>query len=257
LQNLKWGLVAGFVAFFLSIILGLVNGVHFSNLMLRASLFLIIFFIFGVGIRVAATRLDPELLNDNENGGRQDTFSEAPAPSRVNITLDDSYGYAIPGTNADSRNPEEVGNIEDLVMGVFKPSLKALDRSGENGYNAGEGDSRDSPIESGFGFPDSSSLTERGVEKKPAQAANFLSSNLENDPAGLGGGLLDFEAMASIFSSGSKGDSGQEQSQSYEMGVSPRKPQGNKPEQLKGDFSPQEIAKGISTVLSKEKEGKV
>jgi hypothetical protein len=171
----------------------------------------------------------------------------------VNITVDDSSGYAIPGVNVNSQNPEEVGNIEDLVMGIFQSSSRALDQSEDSGYNSRDGSLHDISIGYSFGFQDAASLDGNGAGNKSASSSQFSSSNLGDDPAGLGGGLLDFDAMASIFSSGSKGDSGQGQPQTYESGESLRKPQSKKPEQLKGDFSPQELAKGISTVLSKEK----
>jgi hypothetical protein len=251
LLNLKWGLIAGFIAFIASITLGLVNGVHFPNLILRAFLFLIVFCVFGVGIRVLTAHLAPEMFDNDKNDGLKDTLSEAHPSPRVNITVDDSSGYAIPGVN--SKNPEEVGNIEDLVMGIFRPSSRALDQSENGGYNNGEGGLQDSSIGNSFGFQDATSFDESGAGNKSASASPFSSSNFGDDPAGLGGGLLDFNTMASIFSSGSKGDSGQGQSPSYEAGESLRKPEGKKPEQLKGDFSPQELAKGISTVLSKEK----
>jgi hypothetical protein len=253
LLNLKWGLIAGLTAFLVSITLGFVNGVHFSNLILRALLFLVIFCVFGMGIKVLADHLAPELFQNGRNDGLEDTLSETHASSRVNITVDDSSGYAIPGMNVNSRNPEEVGNIEDLVMGIFKPPSRALDQNEEYGYNDKEGGLHNSSIRDSFGFQDAASLAENRAGNRPASAAPYFSSNLGDDPVGLGGGLLDFDAMASIFSSGSKGDSGQGQSQTYEAGESLRKPQSKKPEQLKGDFSPQELAKGISTVLSKEK----
>jgi hypothetical protein len=253
LLNLKWGLIAGFIAFLVSITLGLVNGVHFPNLLLRALLFLIIFCIFGVGIRALTAHLVPELFQNGKNDDLQDTLSGVHPSSRVNITLDDNSGYANPSVNVNSKNPEEIGNIEDLVMGIFKPPSRALDQGEEDGYNTNEGGLHDSSIGDNFGFQDMASRSESSVNKKSASASSFFSSNLGDDPAGLGGGLLDFDAMASIFSSGSKGDSSQGQSQSYEAGESQRKPQSKKPEQLKGDFSPQELAKGISTVLSKEK----
>jgi hypothetical protein len=252
LLNLKWGLIAGLTAFIVSITLGLVNGVHFPNLILRAFLFLVVFCVFGLGIRVLTAHFAPELFDNDKNDGLKDTLSEVHSNSRVNITLDDSSGYAVPSVNVNSKNPEEVGNIEDLVMGIFQPPSRALDQSEEDGYNTREGGLHDSSIGNSFGFQDAASLDESGVGNKSASAA-FFSSNLGDDPAGLGGGLLDFNTMASIFSSGSKGDSGQGQSPSYEAGESLRKPQSKKPEQLKGDFSPQELAKGISTVLSKEK----
>jgi hypothetical protein len=243
-------LISGIIACFVSIILGLINGVHFSNLILRAVLFLIIFCVFGVGIRVLIALLAPELFQNGKNDGLKDTLSEIPASSRVNITLDDSSGYAIPGVNVNSKNLDEVGNIEDLVMGIFQPPLRTLDQSEEDGYNNREGDLHNGQIGDSFGFQDTASKSE--FERKLAPSSLY-SSNLGNDPVSLGGGLLDFDTMASIFSSGSKGDSGQGQSQSYEAGESLRNTQSKKPEQLKGDFSPQELAKGISTVLSKEK----
>jgi hypothetical protein len=253
LLNLKWGLISGLAAFIISITLGLVNGVHFPYLLLRAFLFLVVFCVFGLGLRVLTAHFAPELFENDKNDGLKDTLSEARQSSRVNITVDDSLGYAIPDVNVNSRNPEEVGNIEDLVMGIFQPSSRALDQNEEDGYNVSERGSHASSIGNSFGFQDAASLDESGAGNKPASASTYSSSNLGDDTTGLGGGLLDFDAMASVFSSGSKGDSSQVQPQSYDAGESLRKPQNKKPEQLKGDFSPQELAKGISTVLSKEK----
>jgi hypothetical protein len=117
----------------------------FSTALLRALIFAVTFFALGTGIWILISSFIPELLAGG--GGREDTAdiftSEAPG-SRVNITVGNTSGAALPDTGVD-----EVGNISDLISGKIKPAAmpsampfeKDMDQMRPSGYTGGGGGS--------------------------------------------------------------------------------------------------------------------
>jgi hypothetical protein len=255
LLNFRWGIVAGAVAFVISFALGLISGVNIFYLILRAVLFMGIFFVFGVGIQVLINNFMPELLLDENEADQQSTPETPPAGSHVNITLDNSAGYAIPDLyRRPSDDPDAVGNIEDLVSGAFNPGRQPIDQKEEDGYNY-QGES--SPIGDSFGFSDPAPRAESPIAPSPMRAMPSFAPSFGDDTGDLGG-LPDFEAMASVFSSGGSGFDSVGPAESFEGGESPltegsRSSRSGKGQPLKGDFNPKELAEGIRTVLSKDK----
>ena len=255
--NFRWGIAAGAAAFIISFSLGLISGVNIFYLILRALLFLVVFFVFGVGIQALINNFIPELLLNDDEAVQQDTLSPPPAGSRVNITLDNSAGYAIPDLyRKPSDDPDAVGNIEDLVSGAFNPSRQPIDQKEEDGYNYKGESGQSSPIGDSFGFPDPAPRDESPIAPSPARATPSFAPSFGDDTGDLGG-LPDFEAMASVFSSGGSGFDSAGLGQSFEGGESTltegsRSSRSSKGQPLKGDFNPKELAQGIRTVLSKD-----
>jgi len=264
---IKWGLTAATFALVMSVGLGLVAGVGALVLFLRALLFTVMFFVFGFALRYIITNYFPELLYASEEAKNKEAF-EKPG-SRINITVDTTGEYAVPELYKTSDDSETLGNIEDLVSGFFKPHQEdaepdtdsspystGIDRNEEQGYNSGgdfQSDQNFNFDDFEDPFQDMPDLEEGHRVEKPAFTPSFVDGSDDL------GGLPDLDAMAMAFSptvgesdshgfgAGSASDDEFEPAQPY------RGRGGNKPQPLRGDFDPKELAKGISTVLSKDK----
>ena len=234
--NIKWGIISGVVAFILAFAVSLLLGHSgISIAILRAFLFAVVFFALGIGVWALINSFLPELLSPGAASDAVSNVFSAESPgSRVNITLGDTSGIAVPGTNQEAHSIDEVGNIADLVSGVINPAADArkardIDQSPVSGYTDEIGDFAPvpgSPVLSGgkgdffmdfSGFmPGSSGLSEL--------------DSLSDSPSGSG-----------------------ESGQVNQAELTERKVAGNKPMAFEGDFSPKEIAAGIRTVLEKDK----
>ena len=271
MSKVKWGIITAIGAFLTSAILGIISGVAFLYIVLRAFLFTFLFFGVGFGIRFLIESFLPEILL------KEDDISENAVDqigSRINIVLDSTGEFAVPELYKTKGDSDELGNIEDLVSGAFnphanesvqprssaqKPLSEGVDRISDSGYNM-------SDI---FGIPvqDDDPFEEVSVfGKKPAPKPVFTPS-FGDDDSGLGG-LPDLDTMASAFSSvfGDSGSSGSSAasftampppSLSYASAEEEELPQSGhasgKPQTLQGNYNPKDIARGISTVLSKDK----
>lgn len=289
--NIKWGAVFGISASAISIALGIIFNVSAFYIFLRVLIFGAVFFGIGIGIRTLIERMFPELLFLNEEPGEDESAGEPPqAPgSRVNITLDNAGEYAIPEVHRGSDASNEMGNIEDLVSGKFKPASGGIDRKREEVYNNKGADSDTSafssdnkirqPAAMGADFAPDTGSSDGAQAEKQAFTPGFSSPGMDEDSAGLGG-LPDLDSMAMAFSGGFGGSPSQPAAQEFSaqfqpsadfssldqlesakgagsasQGASPREaqPGKNKPMPIEGDFSPQELAMGLRTVLSKDK----
>jgi len=278
--NVRWGLAFAVVALVISVFLGIISHVNPLHIFLRTMLFMFIFFGLGMGVRTLIDNFFPELLFDDDAGGDQITFDQP--GSRVNITLGSGSEYAIPEKYANSGETEELGNIEDLISGAFKPrsqdkaqadagtAFKGIDRSGEEDYNK-LGTNIFADDQGGFQFQDTEPSSEQfggqfgdrlgeqfgePVPETPSFKKPEFSPSFGDDTDGLGG-LPDLDGMASAFSSAFTADSPPAQAQAPVSPFDEPEPmsfnKGNKPQPLQGDFNPKELAEGIRTVLSKDK----
>jgi hypothetical protein len=262
--NYKWGLIPAIFALLVSLLLGAVSGSSFNHIILRAIAFAVVFFGLGIGMWFIVNSYFPELLTADSDVALRDDFEKT--GSRVNITIDSAGEYAVPELYKTAGNPNELGNIDDLTSGAFKVHSESVDRKQEDSYNEErvQSVSDGGSIDFGDLFPDQDTDSfENSVEEKPVFTPSFV------DDAGGLGSLPDLDAMAMAFSSGggslpgygggSKGSSSgfggvSSASNDYEETDSfSSRNTGNKPQPLKGDFNPEEIAKGIRTILSKDK----
>jgi len=275
-NNFKWGLVSAIFAFFISILLGLVSGVTAGHVFLRALVFSIVFFGIGFGLRFIINSFFPELLYINND---EITPSESSEEGHISIAMDSMGEYAVPELFNQGDAPE-LGNIDDLISGVFRPgggekqaasepsqpaystkidfsiSDEGIDQNKETGYN-GSGVIEDVPFGGSSGSSSGGFNETPAAEKAPAFQPQFTPSI--GDDSGLGG-LPDLDMMAMAFSnlsgpspsaasSPSDGSAGPaEEAEAPDRGQY----KGNKPQPLKGDFDPQTLAEGIRTVLSKD-----
>jgi len=264
-----------------SVLLGLVSGVGAVHIFLRALVFAVVFFGLGFGLHFVINSYFPELLYMNEETASSASETDENA-GHISIAMDSMGEYAVPELFEQKGEPYELGNIEDLISGAFRPgggdnssyaessqhsypsvnfsmTDEGIDQNNESGYNdLGDfGDisfSEPAAAKSG-GFDETSSFE---AEKPPAFQPQFASS-IGDDDSGLGG-LPDLDMMAMAFSNFS-GPLDSASSSAPSMGstapVDESEPdrsqyKGNKPQALQGDFQPQAIAQGIRTVLSKD-----
>jgi len=278
-NNFKWGLILAICALCISIILGVIAGVGIIHIILRALIFSVVFFGIGFGLRFILDSFFPEILTASEEA--VSVLDES--GEHVSITLDSMGEYAVPELFNQQGNSEELGNVEDLVSGAFKPRPvqnfnsggsqpeysnfdfsgpdEGIDRKKEAGYN-NLGDSQDdsffeSAAGGSAGFSETSDFEKPEASKSAAFQPQFTPSF--GDDSGLGG-LPDLDMMAMAFSSNYSGTpiSSAPSAPSAAPAMRPAEDEpdrsqykGNKAQPLQGDFDPQSMAQGIRTVLSK------
>jgi hypothetical protein len=286
MNNFKWGITAAIAAMIVSVGLGLLSGVGIGHVFIRALIFGLVFFGFGFGLRFMINSFFPEILFMEEETYTQESFDQP--GSRVNITLDNTGEFAVPELYKTPGEPDELGNIEDLVSGVFRPRTDSaqqrpspgIDRKREESYNREESfnigsDFQSTPDQDDMAFPDMPSFDEPKVESPGAENPRAEKPNVEKpvftpsfgDDGGVGG-LPDLESFAMAFSGGGEfrpsppaasaaagnfgGTPVPDAPEEFEP-TQPARYVASKPTPLKGDFNPKDLAKGISTVLSKDK----
>jgi len=269
MKNIKWGLTAAIAAIVISAGLGLISGVSIAHVFLRAFVFAAVFFAFGFGLHFMISSFFPELLYLDEEPSAQGA-NDQPG-SRINITLDNTGEYAVPELYKTPGNSQELGNIEDLISGVFRTRSESpgIDRKSEESYNI-DSAVPSVPDHENFNFQDTLTfetpkVDTAGAEKPRAEKPVFTPSF--GDDAGLGG-LPDLELLSMAFSGGGElrpsppvtaaggfgGVSVPEQAQEEFEPTQPTRHVASKPPaQLSGDYNPKDLAKGISTILSKDK----
>ncbi len=254
MSSIRWGIIAAVLALVVSVTLGIISGVGAGYIILRASIFTVVFFGLGIGLRILMNNYFPELLYFGDDPAKQADMQQG---SRVDITLgsgdlENDGEYAVPEMFRDSEKSNELGNIEDLISGAFRVMPeKGIDPRREDDYNDKSGTSIDEfkafePAETvrykSVGFTPSFGSDSDDLGALPdlgALATAFSSSAEPQDSTALGsitGGLEELESMPSF---------GAAEPAPYQKK--------NTPKPLKGDFDPKELADGIRTILNTEK----
>jgi len=261
---------------FISVFLGVVSDVNFVNILLRAFIFGALFFGLGFGLRFAVNSFFPELLYNED----EVIPPEMEAGSRVDITLDSSGEYAVPELYKNPGDSSEMGNIEDLISGIFRsrrePREQVERKTSENDdfIPLMSDESLDGLEDAGYNDVQAEKpLAVKPQEEKPLFTPSF------GDDSGLGG-LPDLDMMARAFSSAYSSSpvlgpsapvaeastvtelpsvpSVQSTPSSFSVSASDDIEstssyyKGNKPHALEGDFDAKSLAEGIRTVLSKD-----
>jgi hypothetical protein len=258
--NIKWGIIAGAAALLLSLAVGIISGNNIFYVLLRALIFGVVFFGLGLGIWVLISSFIPELFyaDTPESSGEE---SSRPG-SRINITLG---GGALPEMYRNPDDPEEVGNISDLITGAINPAEAAptgargmgaggMDQNSEDGYTYAVGGAKSQDQDMGF---DSPQAFDDSPVFKEGQSAAAVFTPISGSSEDFGG-LPDLDAMAGAFLTNAGMESVPAPASSSIPSMPPepalpeRKVSGNRAQPLKGDFNPKELAEGIRTVLSKE-----
>jgi len=283
-NNLKWGITAAIFAFVVSVFMGIIFEVAVIHIFLRAIIFTVVFFGLGFGLRLAVNNYFPEVLLEDESGGDSYAHSHeehAQDHSAAGIILDNTGEYAVPELYKTPGDPEEMGNIEDLISGVFNlhgdARSKGVDANAEAGYNSQGGDfSLGLPEEIPFADDEYQDGGYQGggyqgdADEDAPQERQVFTPAFGSDSDGVGG-LPDLDMMARAFGGGGAPAQGPAASAAAAPSASAFVPtiisetvstqeapssspyKGNKPEPIKGDFNPKELAEGIRSVLSKDK----
>jgi hypothetical protein len=275
LFNIKWGIISGAAAFVLSLLVGSLSHVALGYLFVRATIFAVLFFALGLGLHIVINSYLPDLLiagQSDEYGPDTLRVSETPG-SRINITLGEAGG-AVPEMYRHGDNSEEVGNIADLLAGgtagsaaeagpARNTAANGMDQTPQNGYTKSE-----EVAPAFFGPANPAESDRRGSAPEEFQSAPAYSGPVFTASVSAGedlGGLPDLDAMAGAFLSGGEDSTGEfasggEQAPLGERAAfetpKPARPSGGKkPEGFEGDFNPKELAEGIRTILTKERQG--
>jgi len=254
--NLRIGVIIAGTAFFLSLFLGLAGGTTLPLLIVRPVIFAGIFFIFPSLIKMVISRFLPELLEEggskreaeNLSGseGESQPWRVPAAGSRINILEGDpgSTGpapkQAVFGALPDDSD-EELGNISEL---------HAVSTASRTSYERTQEGMDQNPQEdyTGEGAPDiASKEAPEGKPEKQARGTGF--GDISSEDA-----LPDLDSMAGAFLSPVKGEESVEPEYSAPL-PKPSLSSKNKAPAWSGDFNAKELASGLRTILSKEKEG--
>jgi hypothetical protein len=243
--NIKWGVTCSIAAFVIAILLSLfVGNTNFVVALLRGLSFAGLFFLLGIGAWALINHFIPEILSPQSGPDATSTiFSDAPAGSRINITLGEPSEAALPEKEGEPHDIDEVEDIGDLVSGNLKrPPKRAaehIDQSPETSYTEESG---------GFApAQDDFSAAHGGGGDFSMDFSSFVSDSggeHSGSESGTDGAHSDFDAFT--LPSGGAGDSSDEDRPQ-------RKASRNKPEKFEGDFDAKEIAAGLRTVLQKDK----
>jgi hypothetical protein len=274
--DLKTGGIAAAVAFGLSFLIGFLSRSTMPYLIIWPLVFAAIFFVLVIAAKFLFGQFLPELLED-DSGSNAGIFPG----SVVNIMEGDSNtdefssddqgsSGSLSWQSPDAARPDEsdksIGDISALSevvarnKAVYKEATagaaEGLDQNLENGYTAlGEvgNFSQSAPLldfeAAPSGAADASPA--RAAAKpaaKPAKTSKPRSAALYSDSDDS---LPDLDSMAGVFTS-SSADEEPETAGSPEPAR--QKKSANREQSLEGNFSPEDIAKGIRTVLQKDKE---
>ena len=239
--NLRIGGIIVGAAFIISLVLGLAGGTAMPLLLVRPLIFAGLFFIIPGLIKMIVSRFLPELLEEEDT--RKEERNQP--GSRVNILEGDSAGtgaasrQAVFGALPDDSD-EKLGDISELVS-ISRASQASnempqagMDQNPQEDYT-GEGD----PVK----FPESA------PDGSPVKRARETGAADED-------ALPDLDSMAGAFLSPDKGE--ELDVPEYSVSASSPRPSfssKNKAPAWSGDFNAKELASGLRTILSKEKEG--
>jgi hypothetical protein len=240
--NFKISGIFAVTAFILSFLLSLLHGNPMPLLLFRPLIFALVFFIIPVVIKILASRFLPELLEDDsadfpgskidiiEGDVSADPREDAGGPQAAE-TPDSSFL----GAQADESG-DELGNISDLLPNSQAEARTGMDQDGQDEYNEG-------------------GLSQVGGNvpgNVPSDMLGSLPFANNGDLLGSVEMLPDLESMAGAFTRSSQDEDSDTAEYSATQKNSPRS---KKTPEWTGDFKAKDIAKGIQTVLSKEKEG--
>jgi hypothetical protein len=275
-SSLKWGINFAIAALVISVLLGIIFDVRSLYIFLRAVIFTVVFFGLGFGLNIVINNFFPDLLYfDEQETPVQESFDTGETTGhRVSITLGNVGEYAVPEMYRNSPDAGELGNIEDLIAGIFKPKgeptamafKEGIDRSSEEDYNVGgSGSFEPEPAIPEFKPVTAPQRDETVLFHKPSFTPSF------GDDSDDLTALPDLGAMAGAFSSRDEGaepfafSGGPGFEPAPALGEVPQAApdigggddqeynKGNKPQPLEGDFTAQELAKGISSILAQDK----
>jgi hypothetical protein len=211
----------------------------FPIALLRALGFTGLFFALGAGAGILIRRYIPDLLSPSAPSSYEtgDIFTTASPGSKVNITLDDSSEAAVPESDSDTFDTDNVGDFNNLVTGKIYQAENPTDLDGDIDQSFTSSYTNDTEFSQAFDDTGDSDSGEFSMD-----FGAFVSDSDESD--GMDESITD---SFSFFSGENEPVKAEESAQVR------RTSSGNKNAKLEGDFDAKEIASGIRTVLEKDK----
>ncbi|MCL2832227.1 MAG: hypothetical protein FWD78_03570 [Treponema sp.] len=234
--NLRVSIIAGGLAFILSLMIGVLSRSSFPALVLRPLLFGILFFGLPVLISLLVSRFLPELLDNSANAPdiplpgskidiRENAASMPVMPAMPAVPAEDG----APDYAAADESEEGLGNITDAIN-IAAANVSAEAQTGQ-AAPAGT-------IPAGLDQDTQKSYNDRKQGNVPLSEGGFDI-------------LPDLESLAGAFmpAAGNK----EEETYEYpESDVPKRSSMGSKSKKMDVDFSPKDLAAGIRTIIDKQ-----
>jgi hypothetical protein len=272
--DLKLGGIAAAVAFSLSLLIGLVSRSTMPLLIVWPLVFAAIFFVLFVAAKFLFNQFLPELLEDDSGSGSSlfpgsmvnivegdnpnpDEFSDAQGPGDALQWQASNAANAARPDDSD-KTIDDISTLSEVVArnkAAKKEASTGMDQNMENGYtDLGDSVKFSQPAPqldfeaAVFGAAEEAPREPPVTSTvKPAKSGGSGSSPFYSDSDDT---LPDLDSMAGVFTASSGEES---ETADYSEPVRRRK-SANRDQSLEGDFSPEDIAKGIRTVLNKDKE---
>ena len=275
--DLRYSGIFAVTAFILSLLIGLVSRATMPMLIIRPLIFAAIFFALSALIKLIVGWKLPELLEDSadEDGfrpGSRINILEGDVPTDSSSLTEGFISGALGSVSTGARPDESEDNLGDISelarRSSFSPSaggnvpvmesIPGVDQNAKELYNdnGGPGDSI-APDFSNMFSPDPSFEAPAGGQARGAGTGSGTGPAAVQKPRAVfdsDESLPDLDSMAEAFMSGSSDE--KEEASEYSAPSSSRRPASSKktPEWTQ-DFNAKDIAMGLRTVLSKEKEG--
>ena len=292
MTSFKWGIISAVSALVISLLIGIMSGVGASHVIIRAIIFAAVFFGLGFAVCFVINSYFPDLLLAGSADEYAQSDEQPGTRVSITMDNTGEYAVPeLFKTPDDPREMGNIDDLLSGAFRARSPdgysAFGGLDADREDGYN--ERDARSDPSYRSPGVSAKVSSEEipyleddtQESSEGSAQAGSAVFTPSFGDDVGMGG-LPDLDMMAKAFSSFGSGQSApsaasaarsasQQGASSFEAAPqdlaftqsaeieeapapsAPRSNKGNKPEPIKGDFSPKELAEGIRSVLSKDK----
>ena len=247
--NFKLSGMIAVAAFILSFLLGLISRASMPMLFFRPVIFAFLFFAISAAARIIVSQFLPELMED-------ESANEKNLPgSRINISegdISDSSGTFSSETSPAAGGPVFMGaqpDDSDNGLGNISELFSARSTSGSS--EAGLGSGAD-PGTAGMGITGIDQKTNNGYNKT-GDSGSYKPAYVPAAGSGSDDVLPDLDSMVGAFMPASTG--GEPDNIEYSVSGPAKKPSSrNKEAEWAGDFNAKEIANGIRTVLSKDKD---
>ena len=249
--DLRIGGIFAAAAFLLSFLLGLFSGAAITILLGRALIFAIVFFVISGLVKYLVIRFLPELLERAVPA--DDGFFTG---TRVDITEGETPGFTADPASMQAKDvymgaqpddsEEDLGDISDLMKAGIAARQKqretpaGMDQDMQDGYNE---------------MGKMASFSDTSISSMPSQNVPQFRAYGTEAGGDFEETLPDLDSMAGAFSSRQTEED--PDNTEYSVSSPPRKRSSmpSKEAAWAGDFNAKEMAKGLQTILSKDKEG--
>ena len=260
-MDIKPGGIAAAAAFILSFIIGLVSRAKAPLLIIWPLIFALVFFVLINLAKFLLSRFLPELLGEESSGanpfpGSVVDIMEGGTPGLAGGDTSDTSAFgdafALQASNAaaNAARPDDAGEVVEDISALSEVITRnkddhedvslGIDHNIESGYNGvGDTDNTFQPTSELNFEAVASAVNDSPVRSAAKSGGSALLSDSESS-------IPELDSITGAYSSTS--------SEEDEDDPSRRSKSANKSQTLEGNFSPKEIARGIQSVLKKDKE---